>query len=518
MVHRSYPFLFGAVTLLTLLTHSLLGAPANKRPTVSITSPANGATFTAPANITVSANATDSDGTVSKVDFYAGATLIGTDTTAPYSIVWSNVAAGSYSLTAKATDNENATRTSSAVTITVSAATPPAPTGLAASAASSSQINLSWTDNSTNETGFRVERKLGAGGTYAEVASVGANVTTYNDTGLSTGTQYYYRVRAYNGSGNSAYSNEANATTVGTAPAAPTGLTATAGNAQVSLSWTASSGATSYKVFRATSVGGYNYGSPLASGVTTTTYIDTTAVNGTTYYYVVRATNTAGDSSSSNEVNATPNNNNTAPTVSITSPTNNATFTAPATINIEATASDADGTVSKVEFFQGTTKLGEDTTAPYNYSWNNVAAGSYSLTAKATDNLGATSTSSAVNITVNSSGGGSAATYVRTDTTTQGSWKGVYGADGYNIINDAVSYPAYAQVTPSGQPSWTWAASTGDMRALQKAATSDRIAATWYSDTGFTIDLNLTDGQTHQIALYCLDWDNGGRAQTIEIL
>ncbi|MDQ3650902.1 MAG: hypothetical protein M3458_11645, partial [Acidobacteriota bacterium] len=65
---------------------------------------------------------------------------------------------------------------------------------------------------------------------------------------------------------------------------------------------------------------------------------------------------------------------------------------------------------------------------------------------------------------------------------------------------------------------WTWTASTGDARALQKAAVNDRIAATWYSSTSFTIDVNLTDGRTHQIALYCLDWDNGGRAQTIEIL
>ena len=81
-------------------------------------------------------------------------------------------------------------------------------------------------------------------------------------------------------------------------------------------------------------------------------------------------------------------------------PAAGATFTAPATVSIAAEATDADGTVTKVEFFNGSTKLGEDTTAPYTYDWTGVAAGSYSLTARATDNLGATTTSAARTITV----------------------------------------------------------------------------------------------------------------------
>jgi endoglucanase len=92
---------------------------------------------------------------------------------------------------------------------------------------------------------------------------------------------------------------------------------------------------------------------------------------------------------------------NSAPTVSITSPLNNTSFIAPATINISANASDSDGTISKVEFFQGTTKLGEDLTSPYSFVWSNAGAGSYTLTAKATDNASATTTSSTVNIVVN---------------------------------------------------------------------------------------------------------------------
>lgn len=92
---------------------------------------------------------------------------------------------------------------------------------------------------------------------------------------------------------------------------------------------------------------------------------------------------------------------NAAPTVSISSPASNASFTAPATVNITATAADSDGTISKVEFFNGATKLGEATSSPYTYSWTNVAAGTYSLTAKATDNGNASQTSAAVSITVN---------------------------------------------------------------------------------------------------------------------
>ena len=98
---------------------------------------------------------------------------------------------------------------------TINTGTPPnAPTALSATAASSSQINLAWTQNSSDETGFKIERKTGAGGTYSQIATVGANVVNYSNTGLSPNTTYYYRVRAYNGSGDSNYSNEANATTL----------------------------------------------------------------------------------------------------------------------------------------------------------------------------------------------------------------------------------------------------------------------------------------------------------------
>jgi hypothetical protein len=90
--------------------------------------------------------------------------------------------------------------------------TPLPPTNLTATAVSSSQINLSWTDNSNSETGFKVERSTD-GTTFTQIATVAANVTTYVNTGLPALTRYYYRVRAYNAGGNSAYSNIAPART-----------------------------------------------------------------------------------------------------------------------------------------------------------------------------------------------------------------------------------------------------------------------------------------------------------------
>ena len=183
---------------------------------------------------------------------------------------------------------------------------PAAPVNLAASAVSTSQINLTWTDNSSNETGFKIERKTGSGGTYAQIATTGANVTSYNDTGLSASTNYYYRVRATNSIGDSAYSNEANATTSSTVPAAPSGLTASSSSStQINLAWADNAtNETGFKIERKTGSGG-TYSQIATVGAGVVGYSNTGLTPGTSYYYRVRATNAAGDSAYSNEANTT---------------------------------------------------------------------------------------------------------------------------------------------------------------------------------------------------------------------
>ncbi len=184
-------------------------------------------------------------------------------------------------------------------------ALPAAPSGLSATAVSTSQINLSWTDNATNETGFKIERKTGSGGTYAQIATTGANVTTYNDTGLTAGTNYFYRVRATNAAGDSAYSAEASATTLISPPSAPSGLTATAiSSSQINLSWTDVANETGFKIERKTGAGG-TYSQIATVGTGVVTYNNTGLTVNTTYFYRVRATNAGGDSPYSSEASAT---------------------------------------------------------------------------------------------------------------------------------------------------------------------------------------------------------------------
>lgn len=104
------------------------------------------------------------------------------------------------------------------------------------------------------------------------------------------------------------------------------------------------------------------------------------------------------------------------------------------------------------------------------------------------------------------------------DSTTQGNWTSSYGADGYNVINQVQQYPSYATVTAIGQSDYTWTSNTQDVRGLQVPGQTYRVASQWYSNTSFVIDINLTDGLTHEVALYCLDWDRNARAEVVSVL
>ena len=182
---------------------------------------------------------------------------------------------------------------------------PAAPTSLTATATSTTQINLAWTDNATNETGYTVERRSPAGsGSYSTVTTLSAGATSFSNTGLTESTQYEYRVYATNAAGNSANSNAASKFTI---PATPTGLTATAvSSSQINLAWTdVSTGNTGQRIERRSPSGSGSYSTLTTVSATATTYSDTGLTASTSYEYRIVATNADYDSSPSTAANAT---------------------------------------------------------------------------------------------------------------------------------------------------------------------------------------------------------------------
>jgi subtilisin family serine protease len=472
----------------------------NLPPTVRLTSPAGGTLGTAPATVTVSATASDSDGTVTQVAFYAGSTLIGTDTTAPYSIVWSGIAAGTYSLTAVATDNFGASTTSAPVTVTVTGS------------GGSSSATFLRTDASTQgnwigsygATGYSI-----AAGTPALPTGTTVSLTGQSTYTWAASTSDPRALSLASGGGRSAttwYSGGAFTLDIGLG-------SSTHQVALYLVDWDGSGSRTQTFEVR-DAVSGALLDSRAASGFGSGQYFVWTV----TGHVTIRVTHTGGANAVVSAVFIDPvGATNPPPTVSLTAPATGNVGVAPATVTVSADASD-DGSVVQVAFYAGSTLIGIDATAPYSVVWSGVSAGTYSLTAVATDNLGAMTTSAPVSVTVSPAiDSGATAAFVRTDTVTQGNWIGVYGTSGYSIAAGTPALPAGVSVSPSGQSTYTWAASTSATRALLMPGGSGRNATTWYSSGAFTLDIDLGSA-TRQVALYILDWDGGGtRSETFDV-
>ncbi|MEC0180297.1 S-layer homology domain-containing protein [Paenibacillus peoriae] len=181
--------------------------------------------------------------------------------------------------------------------------TPDAPTELAA-ITSDGQVTLNWS-SVLDATSYKVYQGTSPG-IYdaAPVATVNGTTTTL--TGLTNGTTYYFTVRSSNEHGDSSASNEVSAKPQIAPPTAPTGLTATAGNGQVTLSWNSVSGAVTYDVYKGTTLGSYESIPVATVSGATYSYTETGLTNGMTYFFVVKASNSGGNSDNSNEASATP--------------------------------------------------------------------------------------------------------------------------------------------------------------------------------------------------------------------
>ena len=229
-------------------------------------------------------------------------TTVGTPTATTYADTkLTNGTAYYYVVTAVGVAGESADSNQASATPTAAPAAPVPPLNLTATGGNQ-QVSLAWTA-STGATSYNVKRASTNGGPYTTVGTPAG--TSYTDTAVTNGTAYYYVVTAVNAAGQSGNSNQATATPMAapTAPVAPLNLTATGGNQQVSLAWTASTGASSYHVKRAATNGGPYTTVASPAG---TSYTDTSVTNGTTYYYVVTAVSSNGESANSNQASATP--------------------------------------------------------------------------------------------------------------------------------------------------------------------------------------------------------------------
>lgn len=420
----------GRATLSNLVTFSVVN-PSNVPPTVALTAPADSASVTAP--FTLTATASDSDGTVTKVEFFQGTTKLGEALAAPYSFTWTGAAPGPYVLKAVATDNDGGVATSALVNVTVVPAGAFAGsytqdfdgmgTGTAPPARWSfygvfGGANNTFTDaipitgasvvggtlnnaltaattftTSSNTAGFNfalpaatTDRALGTSPTSGQFVALQLSLTNAT-AGPISALRIGYDIRRFTAPATANelpgywlfYSLDNGATWTNVAALNPT-----LANVPNTVGVTTIAPAT------------VALAAPWAAGADILfRWIDDNAV-ATSPDQIIGLDNLAITLPVGNP-----------PTVALVTPAAGATLVAPATIALSASAADSDGTIAKVEFYNGATKLGEDLTgpAPYTFDWTSVPVGSYSLTARATDNSGNTTTSAAVSVTVNATAG-----------------------------------------------------------------------------------------------------------------
>ncbi|WP_035563461.1 Ig-like domain-containing protein, partial [Hymenobacter sp. IS2118] len=448
-----------------------------------LSTPATGTVGTA---LALTATAADANGTVSKVEFFSGATKLGEDLTAPYSLSFTPAAAGTLSLTARATDNAGATTTSTAKSVTVTTGTTTAPT---------------TAGSPTNATFLRAFNLGGPAATIDgrtwEASATAANFST-NASGWSRPGA------ALNPATDAARAGMITSALFGTGPTlAVRGLASGTYSVYLYI-WEDNSPETlSIQLEGQTLRTGYSTGAaghwervgPLMATVTDGTLNVSTA---------------GGNANLSGleiwKQNTTPAPANTPPTVSLSAP---ATGTVGTALALTATAADANGTVSKVEFFSGTTKLGEDLTAPYSLSFTPAAAGTLSLTARATDNAGATTTSTAKSLTVTApksslATGPTNATFLR-----------AFNLGGPAATIDGRTWEASATAANFSTNASGWANAGAALNPATDAARAGMITSALFG-TGPTLAVRGLASGTYSVYLYIWE-DNSPETLSIQL-
>ncbi|PRY90888.1 Ig-like domain-containing protein, partial [Mongoliibacter ruber] len=373
----------------------------NILPEVSITSPANGSEYAIGKSVTITADATDADGAITKVDFYVNGSLIGSDNTAPYTINWNATEAGNFELTAVATDDRGGETTSAAVTITVIA------------------------DNILPEVSITSPTN---GIEYAIGKAVNITANATDADGAITKVDFYVNGSLIGTSSDAPFTANWNAAEAGnfeltavatddrngkTTSAAVT-VTVIADNILPEVSITSPSNGTEYAIGEAvnitanatdadgaiTKVDFYVNGSLIGSDNTAPFTANWNAAEAGNFELTAVATDDRGGETTSVAVPVTVIADNVLPEVSITSPAEGSEYAIGEAVTITADATDADGTITKVDFYVNGSLIGSDNTAPYTANWNATEAGSFELTAVATDDRGGENTSAAVTVTV----------------------------------------------------------------------------------------------------------------------
>jgi hypothetical protein len=376
----------------------------NQAPSVSIVKPVAGAVFTAPATIAISADATDNDGLISKVEFFQGTTKLGERTSSPWTFNWNNVPSGSYSLTATATDNSGSKTTSSAVNITVRAYPVISITSPVSGSSFTAPANITIAANASDPDGSisKVEFFNGT----SSIVSLNAAPWTFTWNDVAAGT-YSLTAVATDNSGLKTTSAAITLTVKNSPPPVinqPPVIsisdirpeTSFFAPAKITISATATDpdgSVASVEFFNKTTSLGV-----ITSAPWSIVWNDVPEGN---YSITAVATDNLGAKTTSSAVSLTiykkP---NQPPAVSIVSPVNGQIFKKNDVIMITVAASDPDGSIERIELYDGNEFLAKISSSPYTYSWKYAEKGIHTLSAVAIDNLNESTVSSQVSIEV----------------------------------------------------------------------------------------------------------------------